>query len=76
LFFQPFKFNYSTTNESNKNQNSKGITLFNKSLGISCLVKKSKITNVERNLLELTPKLESILIGLLLSDGWFQKRGH
>jgi hypothetical protein len=54
----------------------KEITLFNQSRGVSYLVKKSKITNLERKLLSLTPKIESILIGLLLSDGWLQKRGH
>ena len=59
-----------------KISNKKEITLFNQSLGISSLVKKSKITNVERKLLSLTPDLESVLIGLLLSDGWLQKRGH
>ena len=49
--------------------NNTKITLFNKSIGISSLVKKSKITSAERGLLNLTPKLESILIGLMLSDG-------
>lgn len=60
-----------------KDSNKKNfLTLYNNSLGISSLVKKSKLTNVERKWLCLTPKLESILIGLLLSDGWLQKRAQ
>lgn len=38
--------------------------------------KKSKINNIERNILKLTPRVRSIIIGLILSDGWMQKRGH
>lgn len=57
-------------------KDTKEITLFNKALGYSSLVKISKLTKVERNRLNLTPRLQSIVIGLLLSDGWLQKRGH
>ena len=76
LFFPTFIASYSTKNEETQNNNNIGITLYNKSLGISSLINKSKLTNIERNLLGLTHRIESILIGLLLSDGWFQKRGH
>jgi len=37
---------------------------------------KQKLTNFERSLIQLTPRVKSILIGLILSDGWVQKRGH
>ena len=37
---------------------------------------KSKLTNSERILLELTPRVKSIIIGLILSDAWLQKKGH
>ena len=76
MFFPTFIASYSTKNEETQNNNNIGITLYNKSLGISSLINKSKLTNIERNLLGLTHRIESILIGLLLSDGWFQKRGH
>lgn len=36
---------------------------------------KSKLNKLERNLIQLTPKIKSILVGLILSDAWFQKRG-
>ena len=38
--------------------------------------KVSKISAVERAMLKLTPRVRSIIIGLILSDGWIQKRGH
>ena len=37
---------------------------------------KPKLTNTEKLLLSLTPITKSILIGLILSDGWVQKKGH
>ena len=37
---------------------------------------KSKLTNSEKILLVLTPRVKSIIIGLILSDGWIQKKGH
>jgi hypothetical protein len=52
------------------------LTLWEKQLGYSSLNKKSKLKTTERNLLNLTPRVKSIIIGLLLSDGWLQKRGH
>ena len=52
------------------------LTLWNKPLGLSSHNRKSKITNLERNLLQLTPRVRSIIIGILLSDGWMVKNGH
>ena len=37
---------------------------------------KSKLTNSDKILLELTPRVKSIIIGLILSDAWVQKKGH
>lgn len=37
---------------------------------------KPRLTNSEKILLELTPRVKSIIIGLILSDAWLQKRGH
>ena len=37
---------------------------------------KSKLTNTEKSLINLTPRVKSIIIGLILSDGWLQKKGH
>ena len=36
----------------------------------------NRLTNSEKNLLKLTPRVKSILIGLILSDAWIQKKGH
>ena len=35
-----------------------------------------RLTIIERNLIQLTPKVKSILIGIILSDGWMQKRNN
>lgn len=56
--------------------NSMSLTLWNKPLGLCSMNRKSKISNIERNMLKLTPNVKSIIIGLILSDGWMQKRGH
>jgi hypothetical protein len=37
---------------------------------------KSQITKIERDMLRLTPRVRSIIVGLILSDAWLQKRGH
>ena len=37
---------------------------------------KPRLVNTEKNLIKLTPRVRSIIIGLILSDGWVQKRGH
>lgn len=52
------------------------LTLWNKPLGLSSLNPISKLTNLERNMLKLTPRARSIIIGLILSDAWMHKRGH
>lgn len=52
------------------------LTVWNKQLGFSSMNRKSKISNIERNMLKLTPRVKSIIIGLIISDGWMQKRGH
>ena len=56
--------------------NNTALTLWNKPLGFSSHYRKSKITNLERNTLQLTPRAKSIIVGLLLSDGWMNKHGH
>lgn len=61
--------NYST------NSSCKQITLWDKQIGINSMSFKSKLTNSEKNLLNLTPRAKSIIIGLILSDAWLQKRG-
>jgi len=52
------------------------LTLWNKPLGLSSHNRKSKITNLERNTLQLTSRARSIIVGILLSDGWMVKNGH
>ena len=54
----------------------KELTLWNKQLGLSSMNKKSKISAKEREMLTLTPRVKSIIVGLILSDAWMQKRGH
>lgn len=52
------------------------LTLWDKSLGLSSMYPNSKLTNLQKNTIHLTSIARSIIIGLLLSDGWLQKRGH
>jgi len=52
------------------------LTLWNKPLGLSSINKKSRISIIERDMLKLTPRVRSIIVGLILSDGWMQKTGH
>lgn len=52
------------------------LTLWNKPLGFSSHNRKSKITNLERNILQLTTRVRSIIVGILLSDAWMNKHGH
>ena len=59
-----------------KTTESTALTLWNKPLGLSSHYRKSKITNLERNMLQLTPRARSIIVGLLLSDAWMDKYGH
>ena len=60
----------------NTETKSTALTLWNKPLGLSSHNRKSKITNLERNILQLTPRVRSIIVGILLSDGWMTKNGH
>lgn len=55
---------------------STALTLWNKPLGLSSHNRKSKITNIERSVLQLTPRVKSIIVGILLSDAWMNKHGH
>lgn len=52
------------------------LTIWNKPLGYSSMLAKQKLTSLEKIMLQLTPRVRSIIIGLLLSDAWLQKRGH
>jgi hypothetical protein len=54
----------------------KGLTLWNSQLGFSSFQKISNLTSIERNRLKLSPRVKSIIVGLILSDGWLQKRYH
>jgi len=45
------------------------LTLWNKPLGFSSMTRIGKLSNIERNNIQLTPRARSILIGLILSDG-------
>lgn len=55
---------------------STSLTLWDKPLGLSSHNRKSKLTNLERNALELTPRVKSVMVGILLSDAWMNKHGH
>lgn len=56
---------------------SKDITLWEKPLGFSSKFDPNvKLTNIQRNSIQLTSRVKSIIIGVLLSDGWTQKRIH
>jgi len=66
--------NFSKNTSSDTNM--LALTLWNKPLGFSSMNKISRITAVERAMLRLTPRVRSIIIGLILSDGWMQKKGH
>jgi len=50
------------------------LTIWNKPLGITSMYQKSILTREKRNLINLTPRIRSILVGIILSDGWLQKR--
>lgn len=40
------------------------------------MIAKQRLTNLDKIMFQLTPRVRSIIIGLLLSDAWLQKRGH
>lgn len=56
--------------------NNNNLTIWDKPLGYSSHNNKSKITKLERDSLKLTSRVRSIIIGLMLSDGWVKKNGH
>ena len=51
------------------------LTIWNKPLDITSMNSKSKLTKQERDLITLTPRIESILVGLLLSDAIVKHKG-
>lgn len=71
--FSIFKFKKFSTNTNTSNNQ---IALWNKQIGINYMSFKSKLINNEKLLLKLTPRVKSIIIGLILSDAWIQKKGH
>lgn len=71
--FSIFNFKKFSTNTNTSNNQ---ITLWNKQIGINSISFKYKLTNNEKFLLKLTPRVKSIIIGLILSDAWIQKKGH
>jgi len=54
---------------------STALTIWNKYIGFSIISLKTRLTRAEAAMLQLTPRVISILVGLLLSDAWLQKRG-
>ena len=57
-------------------ENNNKLTIWDKPLGYSSHNNKSKLTKLERDSLNLTPRVRSIIVGLMLSDGWIRKNGH
>lgn len=56
---------------------SNNITLWNKPLTVLSMFNKKKILNKnDKIIIQLTPRIKSILIGILLSDGWLQKNNN
>ena len=70
MFSSPSIKNFSTQISNNN----LSVTIWDKPLGLSSMYIKSRISNVERNMLKLTSRIKSIIIGLVISDGWIQKR--
>jgi len=60
-------------NFSNKSHNNNMLTIWEKPLNLSSMNTKQKLSNIERNQIKLTNRLKSILIVILLSDGWIRK---
>lgn len=52
------------------------LTIWDKDSSIKSTYSKEKITQYERQKIELTTKSKNILIGIILSDGWCQKNSH
>jgi TRAP-type mannitol/chloroaromatic compound transport system permease small subunit len=45
-------------------------------IGITSLKLNIRLKNTEKILFNLTPRVKSVIIGLMLSDAWLQKKGH
>ena len=75
-FFSNINFLLKKFLSTNTNTSCKQITLWNKQIGINSMSFKPRLTNSDKTLLKLTPRVKSIIIGLILSDAWLQKRGH
>lgn len=86
IFIKIYKTTIKTSSTINSNcfkscveeegQDCKKITLWERQLGFSSRFSKVKLTNTQRNSIQLTSRVKSIIIGILLSDGWIQKRTH
>lgn len=80
LSFSNFIKSYKTTNVFQAKRiaslENTEITLWEKPLGFSSKfnINTSKLSNLQRNSIQLTSRVKSIIIGILLSDGWVQKR--
>jgi len=72
LIIKNLECKYSTKVLSNKNEN-KALTLWETNSYYS-LNKKKNLTKFERNIIQVSKFNESIIIGLLLSDGYIEKR--
>lgn len=70
------KYITTNTNSNIHTEDCKEITLWEKPLGFSSRFQDVKLTNIQRNSIKLTSRSKSIIIGVLLSDGWIQKRIH
>jgi hypothetical protein len=70
----PLKF-FSTNNNTNTNTNTntKDLIIYDKYSKLK-LNNKNFLTKLDRNYIILTKEEKSIIIGLLLSDAWLQKR--
>lgn len=78
-FFSKLNILYYTTNSTIYRDNLTSINkliIWNKKLGFSSMFNKQKLTKIEKNIIQLTPRVKSIIIGLILSDGWIQKNGN
>ena len=62
FFHGIFYKKYSTNNNNCNPTNSKKLTMWNKPLGFSSMNSKSQITVIERNMLQLTPRVKVLLL--------------
>jgi len=71
--FFPINVKYSTLNYKMKTPNL-DLVLWNKYLPINLNLQKGILTKKMRDYITITPIEQSIFVGILLSDGWVQKR--